>query len=140
MSLIRLSGGLGGTTKRFATNSLLPSRWTVPVAPGSAQTLGELCKRIHLKFDIRNTEGARDYIGAVLNAQASAQPSAAMGGSEVACIRMLLKHLHTKDDSNDGVRTMNDKLTKRFVADGYPTYIALYLVAVDSEYSVRSDG
>jgi hypothetical protein len=97
-------------------------------------TLEELCKKIHLTFDIRNTEGARDYIGRVLIAQASAQPAASMGGSEVACIRLLLKHVHTKDDNNVGVRTMKDKLTKRFVAEGYPTSIALFLVAVDSEY------
>jgi hypothetical protein len=97
-------------------------------------TLEELCEKIHLSFDIRNTEGARDYMGRVLIAQASAQPAASMGGSEVACVRLLLKHLHVKDDTSVGVRTMKDKLTKRFTADGWPSSIALYLVAVDSEY------
>jgi hypothetical protein len=97
-------------------------------------TLEELCEKIHLTFDIRNTEGARDYMGKVLIAQASAQPAASMGGSEVACVRLLLKHLLVKDDPNVGVRRMKDKLTKRFTAEGWPLSIALYLVAVDTEY------
>jgi hypothetical protein len=38
-------------------------------------TLEELCEKIHLSFDIRNTEGARDYIRRVLIAQLKPLPS-----------------------------------------------------------------
>ncbi|KAJ1396498.1 hypothetical protein B484DRAFT_438828, partial [Ochromonadaceae sp. CCMP2298] len=74
--------------------------------------------------------GLQRYVGAVCDAQQQAQP--ANGGSEKECVRLLHKHL-TGFHPETASQTIKDKLTKRF-AGSLPATIALYLVAVDSEY------